>query len=564
MNSVAALPFSEAAPSPAVENKRHLPLLSVERLLREQQSLTAVETFSRRHDLGELVPQSKLYRNLIPLDRPGADEQYAFEVDLDACTGCKACVAGCHNLNGLDEAELWRNVGLLHGGTVQEPALQTITTSCHHCLEPACMAGCPVKAYEKDSITGIVKHLDDQCIGCQYCTLMCPYDAPKYNKAKGIVRKCDMCSERLAKDEAPACVQSCPNEAIAIRVVSRGTVVDAGNAQRFLPGTAVPEHTLPSTSYKTKRPMPSNMLPVDFYRTHPEHGHPPLVLMLTLTQLSVGAFTVAQVSEQLSGRPIGNALAQTGFAWVVGVIALVASVFHLGRPLYAWRALLGLRTSWLSREALCFGLFVKLTLLYALFGALPSSWAVPSTIRMLATSDAMKWAAISFGMSGVFCSVMVYVATRRQQWSGSETGLRFFGTTLGLGAAAVVAVASWEVSNAMPAMQVLLWVVGLTTGVKLAFECAGLLSVRDPRESSAKRMAKVMLGDLMKTTTARFALGLAGGILLPLLLVVDVWDRHTGALLAGVSFATLLFGELAERSLFFSAAPTSRMPGGLR
>ena len=101
-------------------------------------------------------------------------------------------------------ARVWRSVGLLHGGTSELPVIQHVTTACHHCVEPACLQGCPVKAFEKDPVTGIVKHLDDQCIGCQYCMLKCPYDVPKYSKSKGIVRKCDMCSDRLAADEAPA------------------------------------------------------------------------------------------------------------------------------------------------------------------------------------------------------------------------------------------------------------------------------------------------------------------------------------------------------------------------
>ena len=41
------------------------------------------------------------------------------------------------------------------------------------------MIACPVNAYEKDPTTGIVKHLDDQCFGCQYCPMACPYDVPK-------------------------------------------------------------------------------------------------------------------------------------------------------------------------------------------------------------------------------------------------------------------------------------------------------------------------------------------------------------------------------------------------
>ena len=99
----------------------------------------------------------------------------------------------------------WREVGLLIGGTETLPVIpQHVTSACHHCLDPACPEPpCPVDAYEKDARTGIVKHLDDQCIGCQYCTFTCPYDAPKFHVGKGIVRKCDMCSDRLVAGEAP-------------------------------------------------------------------------------------------------------------------------------------------------------------------------------------------------------------------------------------------------------------------------------------------------------------------------------------------------------------------------
>ena len=94
---------------------------------------------------------------------------------------------------------------------------QTVTTACHHCLDPACANGCPTLAYEKDQSTGIVHHLDDQCMGCRYCEMKCPYEAPKYNDNLGIIRKCDMCQSRLEINEAPACVQACPNEAIDAR-----------------------------------------------------------------------------------------------------------------------------------------------------------------------------------------------------------------------------------------------------------------------------------------------------------------------------------------------------------
>ena len=100
----------------------------------------------------------------MPATAPGPGQQYAFDVNLDTCTGCKACVSACHSLNGLDEDESWRSVGLLHGTVPEVRYQQTITTGCHHCVEPGCLEGCPVDAYEKDPVTGIVSHLDDPSV----------------------------------------------------------------------------------------------------------------------------------------------------------------------------------------------------------------------------------------------------------------------------------------------------------------------------------------------------------------------------------------------------------------
>src|SRR5437762_2785147 len=132
----------------------------IDALLAEQRELSAVETFSRAHDRHEI--QTRRYRNLLPASAPAPGQQLAFEVDLDQCSGCKACVTACHSLNGLDDEETWRDVGLLTGGSDEKPFQQHVTTACHHCLEPACMDVCPTRAYEKDPQTGIVKPLDHQ------------------------------------------------------------------------------------------------------------------------------------------------------------------------------------------------------------------------------------------------------------------------------------------------------------------------------------------------------------------------------------------------------------------
>ena len=350
-------------------------------LLREQQSMTAVEQFAQIHD--ERPSQARYYQSLLPARSPGPGEQYAFEVDLDRCSGCKACVTACHALNGLDEHETWRDVGLLVGGTTSLPVIQHVTAACHHCLQPACMEVCPTLAYEKDPMTGIVKHLDDQCFGCQYCILACPYDVPKFHKKKGIVRKCDMCSSRLAAGEAPACVQACPHEAIRISVVSQAEVAADCEATNFLPCAPDPQVTLPTTTYKTNRVFPRNMLPADYHAVHVEDAHLPLIVMLVLTQLSVGGCFVNAWLFTSESTPVMTAIRgwQTLLSVGFGFLALGASTLHLGRPHLAWRAVLGLRRSWLSREIVAFGIFAGVAAMYSMGAMLwpDAVWRDPSS-----------------------------------------------------------------------------------------------------------------------------------------------------------------------------------------
>src|SRR5687768_5539700 len=121
----------------------------LELLLAEPQC-SAVDRFAAEQERGAASPRERLYSRLVPAPSPGPGQQYGVEVDLDRCSGCKACVTACHSVNGLDEGETWRDVGLLVGGTTGSPVMQHVTAACHHCLEPACLSACPVNAYEKD------------------------------------------------------------------------------------------------------------------------------------------------------------------------------------------------------------------------------------------------------------------------------------------------------------------------------------------------------------------------------------------------------------------------------
>ncbi|MFN0069398.1 MAG: hypothetical protein ACKVYV_17385 [Limisphaerales bacterium] len=84
----------------------------VDELLGAERSHTAVERFTAWHERLVAAPAGgAAYRAVLPATPPGPGEQYAFEVDLDACSGCKACVTACHSLNGLEDGGSWRRVG---------------------------------------------------------------------------------------------------------------------------------------------------------------------------------------------------------------------------------------------------------------------------------------------------------------------------------------------------------------------------------------------------------------------------------------------------------------------
>lgn len=503
----------------------------IDRLLREQNRLqTPVKNFSRRYDEGDFEGP---FHELIPLENPREDEQFAFEVDLDRCTGCKACVAGCHSLNGLEENETWRDVGLIQGVRDGQAYQQTVTTACHHCVDPGCLNGCPVNAYEKDPQTGIVLHLDDQCIGCQYCVLKCPYDVPKYSERLGIVRKCDMCHNRLSVGEAPACVQSCPTEAIRIVTVNKETLqrkAKEKDAPAFLPAAPHQSYTQPTTAFISNKVIPQDAKAGDAMALRPQHAHWPLVFMLTLTQLSVG-LTLAAVIWSMHATPLLIA------ASLIGMAGLGASVLHLGQPLKAWRAFIGLTHSWLSREIVTFGAYAPLML-----GATAAQLIdMPIEIQPLAT-----WLAAAVGVAGVFTSVMIYADTQRPFWRFSYSTARFFGTVLiALGAGGAVFGGGF----------LTIGLLSLGVILKAAVDIAGMVELWNPEFSPGKHSALIQLQLERGAFISRWLLTLMGAAL------IFVGSSSALSLLGA---ALLMGGELAERYLFFRAVAAPKMPGGIR
>jgi len=552
------------------------PRTLIDDLLLEQQSLTAVQRFSRKHERGQVPAQARYYRELIPLTKPQPGEQYAFGVDLDACTGCKACVNACHSLNGLDEDEIWRNVGVIVGGTAERPYQQTVTTACHHCAEPGCLLGCPVAAYEKDAATGIVRHLDDQCIGCQYCILKCPYDVPKYSKRRGIVRKCDMCYNRLAADEAPACVQACPSSAITIRIVSAAeTRAQAEPGVRLIHGAFDSSYTKPGTSYSTRKTIPANAHPGDIHRLRLEDPHWPLIWMLLLSQLSAGVFVCLAVAAFLSNEVFANIAAPLSFTGFAALQAgLILSVFHLGKPLKAWRFFLGLRTSWMSREILVFSLFAAASAAVtftSLFYSETTKAVLFESQQLISLVGVVPWHTVAdatpllalvtaaTALAGIFCSAMIYVDTRRSFWSASLTFPRFFGTTLLLGTACTAAVLSWisaAPSFARGACTTALILSVLYTGWEVLFFRQSLHDPLAPTHRSARALSKLLRFQVQLRAACIAAATFAG--------IVAVFAQGTTQAICASAFLLLTFGSaIIERYCFFTASDAPRMPGGI-
>jgi DMSO reductase anchor subunit len=233
---------------------------------------------------------------------------------------------------------------------------------------------------------------------------------------------------------------------------------------------------------------------------------------------------------------------------------------------------IGLSTSWLSREIVAFGVFALLAVLYA--GSVWMSDATAPAIQSL--QRILGSAVVAAGLAGIVCSIMIYQCTRRRLWNGPATTIRFLLTTivLGLSTALFTTAVGAACNSATGAAfasdfsEIVLPGLIIAVACKLAFEASLFIHLRGKQHSPLKRSALLMTGDLAGAAKWRFALGAVGGLLLPALWI---WQVHPSAsasivshvLIAG-QFAALLAGELLERYLFFTAVVAPRMPGGLR
>lgn len=135
--------------------------------------------------------------------------RYAMVTDLRRCVGCEACTAACNAEWQVPPGHARTRVHRTPlAGRFPDLASSVFVAQCNHCDEPPCVPVCPSGAtFQADD--GVVKIDRDLCIGCGFCVDACPYDARFVDPVRKKADKCDFCSARIARGEAPACVATC-------------------------------------------------------------------------------------------------------------------------------------------------------------------------------------------------------------------------------------------------------------------------------------------------------------------------------------------------------------------
>lgn len=286
-----------------------------------------------------------------------------FIFDYAKCVGCHACIVACYVENKVEPPIAWRQVNTFNSKKIPLVGFLNLSLACNHCVEAPCLKACPAKAYIKDEHTGAIIHQPEKCIGCKYCTWACPFDAPKYNKSHGIIEKCNLCNHLVSKGLKPACAKQCPTGALSF-----------GSIDQIQDSVPI---GIPTTNYqpriKTLRSKIKEAIPqldisiTGFERIEYENQIiTPITKIQAKNEWPLVFFTLifAFLSGWIYAFESEDSIILKSIFVASGVLGILLSTFHLGKPFRASHSITNLRTSWLSREILFCVLFFFSSILY--------------------------------------------------------------------------------------------------------------------------------------------------------------------------------------------------------
>lgn len=154
----------------------------------------------------------------------------AILVDSSRCIGCRGCQVACKQWHGLPaeptqfrgtyenpdalSEHTWRKVKFVEvangDGT---PRWHFLSDACKHCTDASCLAVCPTGALFRRP-WGAVDLDQAVCNGCRYCVGACPFGVITFNDETGRANKCILCPDRVGAGLEPACVTTCPTDAL--------------------------------------------------------------------------------------------------------------------------------------------------------------------------------------------------------------------------------------------------------------------------------------------------------------------------------------------------------------
>lgn len=293
-----------------------------------------------------------------------------------------------------------------------------------------------------------------------------------------------------------------------------------------------------------------------------------LVIFTILAQMSVGSFLVLGVVHFYAARAFNmeeaDRLSDRALMAIGPVIllALVASLFHLGTPINAYRAVVNFGTSPLSREVLG---SVSFTLIGGLFAIM--QWR---KIGSFALRNVIAWIATIVGLVFVYFMANVYLVPAQPAWNTLATPILFFATTLLLGALAMGAafVANYSYlkrtePEGTEAQRTLLrsslrWI-AIVSVVLLGVELVvyplylGTLAVGSP---AAVDSARLIIFENGAWFTARLVLAFIGAGVFAVFLYQNAVSEGRESILGNFAYAAfvlVLVSEVIGRFLFYAS-----------